>query len=164
MNAPSFAKLGARMARKFPTERSFHFVRNVCVSKLEELDEHELRAILPSLVRMSQCQSIDEGTHWQEAKKEIQKVLSALEVVNSVVALLSVDFGCLRQDCLKEQQIQRKLEGSANTHSVLVESLNGGLALEFERSEPPRRLRLVLREILRIMNKVRVSQYPERVP
>ena len=142
------------MARHYPSERSFRFVRNVCVSKLEELDEVELRSILPSLVRMSQCQAVDESSHWHEAKKEIQKVLCGLEVVNSVVALLSVDFGCLRQDCLKEQQMQRKLEGSGNTHSALVETLNEGLSLDFERSESSRRLRLVLRELLRIMNKV----------
>lgn len=141
------------MARNYPSEHLFRFVRNVCVSKLEKLGEHEVRVILPSLVRMSQCQSIDESSHWQEAKKEIQKVLCGLEVVNSVVALLSVDFGCLRQDCLKEKQMQGKLEGSANSHSALVESIKGGLALEFERSESSRRLRLVLRELLRIMNK-----------
>lgn len=61
----------------------------------------------------------------------------------------------LRQDCLKEKQMQRKLEDNApNTHSALVEASREGLALDFERSEPTRRLRLVLRELLRVMNKV----------
>ena len=142
------------MARSYPTERAFRFIRNVAISKVEELTREELVSLLPALVRMSQCQSIDESLNWQEARKEIQKVLCGLDVVNSVVALLSVDFGCLRQDCLKEQQLQRKLEGSG--HSTLVESLKEDIALEFERSEPSRRLRLVLGEMLRIMNKVNI--------
>ena len=51
--------------------------------------------------------------------------------------------------------MQRKLEdSSSNSHSALVEAGREGLALDFERSEPSRRLRLVLRELLRIMNKV----------
>ncbi|CAB4005916.1 Integrator complex subunit 2 [Paramuricea clavata] len=142
------------MARFYPSERCFHFARNACISRLQELSDHDLRALLPSLVRMSQCPSLDESQHWQEARKEIQKILCGLEVVNSIVGLLSVDFGCLRQDCLKEKQMQRKLEdSSSSSHSALVEAGREGLALDFERSEPSRRLRLVLRELLRVMNK-----------
>ena len=64
-------------------------------------------------------------------------------------------FPLFRQDCLKEKQMQRKLEdSSSNSHSALVEAGREGLALDFERSEPSRRLRLVLRELLRVMNKV----------
>ncbi len=84
------------MAKFYPSERCFHFACNVCISKLQELSDHDLRAVLPSLVRMSQCPSLDESQHWQEARKEIQKLLCGLEVVNSIVGLLSVDFGCLR--------------------------------------------------------------------
>jgi len=102
---------------------------------------------------MALCSPVDESAKWTEARKEVQKLLSGLEVVNSIVALLSVDFSLLEQDALKEQQLRRKVGGSA-TSSVLVESLQNGLALEFERSEPSRRLRLVLSELLRIMSQV----------
>ena len=143
------------MSKSYPSERCYHFARNVCVSKLQGLSDDDLRAILPSLVRMSQCPSLDESAHWQEARREIQKFLCGMEVVNSIVGLLSVDFGCLRQDCVKEKQMQRKLEeSSSSSHSALVEAAREGLALDFERSESARRLRLVLRELLRVMNKV----------
>lgn len=143
------------MAVSYPSEHCFSFARNVCVSKLQELSEDDLRAILPSLVRMSQCPSLDESTHWQEARKEIQKLLCGMEVVNLIVGLLSVDFCCLRQDCLKEKQMQRKLDDNgSSSHSALIEASKEGLALDFERSESSRRLRLVLRELLRVINKV----------
>ncbi|XP_028396376.1 integrator complex subunit 2-like [Dendronephthya gigantea] len=141
------------MSKTYPSERCFHVARNVCISKLQELSDHDFRALLPSLVRMSQCPSLDESSHWQEAKKEIQKLLCGMEIVNSIVGLLSVDFGCLRQDCLKEKQIQRKLEENGpNNHSALIEASRVGLVLDFEQSEPSRRLRLVLRELLRVMS------------
>ena len=138
---------------EIPSARAFQAIRSVSVSELSQLKDAEVRPLLPCLVRMALCSPVDESAKWTEARKEVQKLLSGLEVVNSIVALLSVDFSLLEQDALKEQQLRRKVGGSA-TGSVLVESLQNGLALEFERSEPSRRLRLVLSELLRIMNQV----------
>ena len=138
-----------------PTARAFQAIRSVSVSELSQLRDDEIRPLLPCLVRMALCSPVDESAKWTEARKEVQKLLSGLEVVNSIVALLSVDFNLLEQDALKEQQLRRKIGGGSGT-SVLVESLQNGLALEFERStsEPSRRLRLVLSEVLRIMSQV----------
>lgn len=56
---------------------------------------------------------------------------------------------------MKEKQIHRKLEeNGSNSHSALIEASRVGLALDFEQSESSRRLRLVLRELLHVMNKV----------
>lgn len=142
---------------EIPSARAFQAIRSVSVSELSSLREEDLRPLLPCLVRMALCSPVDESAKWTEARKEVQKLLSGLEVVNSIVALLSVDFSLLEQDALKEQQLRRKVGGSA-TSSVLVESLQNGLALEFERSEPSRRLRLVLSELLRIMSQVDVRE------
>ncbi|KAL9980911.1 hypothetical protein ACROYT_G009553 [Oculina patagonica] len=140
-----------------PSARAFQAIRSVSVSELSSLRDEELRPLLPCLVRMALCSPVDESAKWTEARKEVQKLLSGLEVVNSIVALLSVDFSLLEQDAMKEQQLRRKVGGSS-TSSVLVESLQNGLALEFERSEPSRRLRLVLSELLRIMSQVDVRE------
>lgn len=148
------------MLLQIPSARAFQAIRSVSVSELSSLRDKDLRPLLPCLVRMALCSPVDESAKWTEARKEVQKLLSGLEVVNSIVALLSVDFSLLEQDALKEQQLRRKVGGSA-TSSVLVESLQNGLALEFERSEPSRRLRLVLSELLRIMSQV--SQHEEIV-
>ena len=138
---------------EIPSARAFQAIRSVSVTELSRLKEEEVRPLLPCLVRMALCSPVDESPKWTEARKEVQKLLSGLEVVNSIVALLSVDFSLLEQDALKEQQLRRKAGGNAGT-SVLVENLQNGLALEFERSEPSRRLRLVLSELLRIMSQV----------
>ncbi|KAK2562342.1 Integrator complex subunit 2 [Acropora cervicornis] len=150
---------------EIPTARAFQAIRSVSISELSLLRDEELRPLLPCLVRMALCSPVDESAKWTEARKEVQKLLSGLEIVNSIVALLSVDFNLLEQDALKEQQLRRKIGGGSGT-SILVESLQSGLALEFERStsEPSRRLRLVLSELLRIMNQLFESEvYLEEV-
>ena len=45
-------------------------------------------------------------------------------------------------------------DNSSTNHSALVEASREGLALEFERSNSSRRLRLVLKELMRVMHKV----------
>lgn len=50
--------------------------------------------------------------------------------------------------------VYRHKTGASNSESILVSQLQHGLALEFEHSDPLRRLRLVLSELLTIMNKV----------
>lgn len=50
--------------------------------------------------------------------------------------------------------LDRHKAGGSNSESVLVSQLQHGLTLEFEHSDPLRRLRLALSELLAIMNKV----------
>ncbi|XP_031555845.1 integrator complex subunit 2-like isoform X2 [Actinia tenebrosa] len=149
--------LNIQMLQDIPTARAFNSMRSASVTELSALDTKELRPLLPCLVRMALCSPVDQSPSWTEARKGIQKILSGLEVVNSIVALLSVDFSVLEQDASKEQELRRKV-GGAGGASVLVESLQNELALEFERSEPSRRLRLILSELLRIMSKISLKE------
>jgi integrator complex subunit 2 len=74
------------------------------------------------------------------------------------VALLSIDFHALETDVRKEISLRTKV-GSAAGDSILVPSLNLAPALEFERSDATRRLRLVLAELIVIMGQVSCSVY-----
>lgn len=55
-------------------------------------------------------------------------------------------------------QLFRQKSGSLQSDSVLIQNLQGGLALEFERCESSRRIRLVLGEILYILYQVKEQQ------
>ena len=79
-------------------------------------------------------------------------MLSRIELVNSIVALLSIDFHALETDVKKEQQLRQK-SGAAAQDSVLISNLQFGPSLEFEKSDATRKLRLVLSELLAIMAK-----------
>ncbi|KAF4082125.1 hypothetical protein AMELA_G00148040 [Ameiurus melas] len=137
----------------FVSPYAFEAIQKVDVIRLAALSDPELRLLLPCLVRMALCAPADQSNAWAQDKKQILRLLSGVEAVNSIVALLSVDFHALEQDARKEQQLRHKAGGS-NSESILVSQLQHGLALEFEHSDPLRRLRLVLSELLAIMNKV----------
>uniref|UniRef100_A0AAY4CIZ7 Integrator complex subunit 2 n=1 Tax=Denticeps clupeoides TaxID=299321 RepID=A0AAY4CIZ7_9TELE len=138
---------------QFVSPYAFEAMQKVDVVRLAALSDLELRLLLPCLVRMALCAPADQSQAWTQDKKLILRLLSGVEAVNSIVALLSVDFHALEQDARKEQQLRHKT-GGANGESILVSQLQHGLTLEFEHSDPLRRLRLALSELLAIMNKV----------
>lgn len=112
-----------------------------------------LRPVLASLVRMSLIASLDSSAECVFDRTAVLEILSRIELVNNLVALLSIDFHALEVDVRKEQQLRAKV-GSGAGESVLIAGLSNGPALEFERSDATRRLRLVLSELLAIMGQV----------
>ena len=128
-----------------------------------QLDQ-DLRPVLASLVRMSLIASLDKSSRCLKERSSVLEVLSRIELVNNLVALLSIDFHALENDVKKELQLRQKLEdhqsqpsSSASNNepavgSILIQNLALGPALEFERSDATRRLRLVLSELLVILN------------
>jgi len=88
------------------TPATFAGVQNVDIDSLSILPESELRPILPCLVRMSLCAPLDASVIWTQERKKILKCLSGIEIVNSLVGLLSIDFHELEQDARKELQLR----------------------------------------------------------
>ncbi|XP_038059414.1 integrator complex subunit 2-like [Patiria miniata] len=141
------------MSKRFELKpAAFQAIQNVNIEQIAKMDEGSIRALLPCLVRMSLCAPLDVSQSWVEGRKQILRVLSGLEVVNSIVALLSVDFNALEQDARKELQMRHKLGESEN---LLTANIQHGLALEFERSDPARRLRLLISELLFISSQIK---------
>ncbi|KAM9320981.1 integrator complex subunit 2 [Gastrophryne carolinensis] len=145
--------MGETAGLQYVSPYAFEAMQKVDVVRLAALSDPELRLLLPCLVRMALCAPADQSQSWAQDKKLLLRLLSGVEAVNSIVALLSVDFHALEQDAKKEQQMRHKLGGNPG-ESILVSQLQHGLTLEFEHSDSPRRLRLVLSELLAIMNKV----------
>lgn len=139
--------------RKFVYPKVFSAIQNVDVEQLSKCTEAELRPILPCLVRMSLISPLDTSKKCSKQKLDILTIISGIEVVNSIVALLSIDFHVLEADVKKEQQLRQK-SGTSQTDSILISSLTNGLALEYERSDMTRRLRLVLSELLFVQSQI----------
>ncbi|KAK9745533.1 Integrator complex subunit 2 [Popillia japonica] len=139
--------------RKFVSPKVFRSIQNVNIQELSECSEEEIRPILPCLVRMSLISPLDTSKKCSKQKMDILTIISGIELVNSIVALLSIDFHVLEADVKKEQQLRQKA-GSNLTESALIGNLPNGLALEYERSDMTRRLRLVLSELLFIQSQI----------
>ncbi|XP_076045426.1 integrator complex subunit 2 [Oratosquilla oratoria] len=137
------------------SSRVFQCIEKCDMHGLAMCREDEMRPILPCLVRMSLIAPLDHSQECISGRKIILRILSGIEAVNSLVALLSIDFPALEADVKKEQQLRQKVGGGTQNESVLVQSLTNGLALEFECSDPTRRLRLLLSELLFVMAQVR---------
>ncbi len=131
------------------TVRAFEFMERLDVEGIHSLPDHELRPLLPSLVRMALCVPIDTSNEWMEKKKGILIKLSSTDVANTIVSLLSVDFHALDMDLRKEIAVRSKM-GSSSVDSSFHLPSNHGLALEFERSDGARKFRLVLSELISI--------------
>ena len=99
---------------------------------------------------MSLIAPLDQSTSCMTARSRVLQVLSRCETVNSIVALLSINFHQLELDVKREQQMRQK-PGAGLTDSVLISALTSGPSLEFERSDATRKLRLVLSELLTLM-------------
>jgi len=127
----------------------FSAISSVDVSTILSLTDAELRPILACLVRMSLIAPLDQSPACLQARTSVLQVLSRIELVNSIVALLSIDFHALEIDVKKEQQLRQKVDGGGE--SVLISGLTSSPALEFERSDATRKLRLVLSELLALM-------------
>lgn len=139
--------------RKTVSPKVFHAIQNVDIEELSKCVEEEIRPILPCLVRMSLISPLDTSKKCSGQKIDILTIISGIEYVNSIVALLSIDFHALESDVRKEQQLRQKSSTTQND-SVLISNLPNGLALEYERSDMTRRLRLVLSELLFIQSQI----------
>ncbi|CAH0382391.1 unnamed protein product [Bemisia tabaci] len=132
---------------------AFRALLNMDVTKLTKLSEEEIRPILPSLVRMGLISVPDSTLNNSENRRIMLAFLLGVELVNSIVALLSVDFNGLEADAKREQLLRQKI-GNSQAESILAQNIESGIALDYERGDSVRRLRLVLSELLFIQSKI----------
>lgn len=100
------SRMADSVSLQFVSPYAFEAMQKVDVARLAALSDPELRLLLPCLVRMALCAPADQSNAWAQDKKLILRLLSGVEAVNSIVALLSVDFHALEQDARKEQQLR----------------------------------------------------------
>ena len=70
--------------------RVFQAVQTVDVEALSRVPDQELRPVLASLVRMSLIASLDNSQHCLQGRTAVLRILSRVELVNNLVALLSI--------------------------------------------------------------------------
>jgi len=142
------------------TPRAFNLINQLNAAGLLQIPTSEVRPLLPTLVRMSLCSSLDSSVQWEEKRKFLLQLLSGMTAVNEIITLLSVNFRELEEDARKEQQMRSKLTNGNTTESILLTGLKQqGLLLEFERSEPSRRFRIVISELLPVVLKIDSDDY-----
>lgn len=84
----------------------FEALENLNIDNLMQCTSEDIRPILPCLVRMALISPLDIPKYCAQAKKDILTLLSGIELVNSMVSLLSIEFHALEHDLKKEQQMR----------------------------------------------------------
>lgn len=95
--------------------RVFQALQNMNIENLLEWSEEEIRPIMPCLTRMSLLNPLDQSHQCTMSRRMVFKILSGVELVNSIVGLLSIDFHALEVD-VKKEQLQRLEEFSCRNN------------------------------------------------
>ncbi|KAI8116103.1 Integrator complex subunit 2 [Lucilia cuprina] len=130
------------------TARVFAAMQNLDITALSTYPQNEIRPVLPALVRMSLLSPLDNTKSSMESRKQILAVLIGIEVVNSIVSYLQVNYHELEQELKKELQARQKSMYYDGQQSEF--GLQTGIALGFERADVTRKVRVVLSEIFNV--------------
>ncbi|XP_030378999.1 integrator complex subunit 2 [Scaptodrosophila lebanonensis] len=133
------------------TARVFAAMQNLDITSLAGYPQAEIRPVLPSLVRMSLLSPLDNTESSMESRKQILAVLIGIEVVNSIVSYLQVNYHELENELKKELQTRLKTVFFEGQHDY---GLQTGIALGFERADVARKVRVVLSEIFNLQQQV----------
>ncbi|KAJ8957872.1 hypothetical protein NQ318_001868 [Aromia moschata] len=144
--------------KKGVDSKVFRAIQHVDMQELAQCSEQEIRPVLPCLVRMGLISPLDTSKKCTNMKVNILTIVSGMELVNSIVALLSIDFHKLEIDVKKEQQLRQK-GNTVQNDSILIGNLsNTSMALEYERSDMTRRLSILLGELLYIQSQIQEGE------
>lgn len=140
--------------RKGVDPKVFRAIQTVNMQQLSTCTEQEIRPVLPCLVRMGLISPLDTSKKCTNMKVDILTIVSGMELVNSIVALLSIDFHRLETEVKKEQQLRQKGVVLQNDSILIGNLTNTSMALEYERSDMTRRLSILLGELLYIQSQI----------
>ncbi|KAJ6216151.1 hypothetical protein RDWZM_007308 [Blomia tropicalis] len=97
-----------------PSKETFDLIRTLNFDQIDCLPRQQIRLILPCLVRMTECISLDTSTRWDENRKKLKKLLFDFSEVNDILLLLSSSFkyADLEVEVKKEILLRSKSLGS----------------------------------------------------
>ena len=156
----ALSHVGAMM--NHPCPRVFSSVLSGTISELWNYPRSSLSPFLP-LICTAVFRSVGNDSRgsvipaWERFNKALSSLLLDIESVNQVEKYLQLDFRELRSDAWKEQQLVKKLPGGENPASrvdSVLSSIKDGLVTEFEKSGEEKRFRLVLSELLHLIQQV----------
>ena len=145
-----------------PSSEIFSLLLSGQVDKLWSQQRDRLKPYLPFICSVAfsppplipNNTNEDEESSLIENQEMLHSLLCDIEDTNTIKNYFKLDFIQLRSDALKEQGLLRKLgpEEARSRHNE--EETEKRLAIVFERGNEEKRFRLLLKELLQIMNQV----------
>ena len=141
-----------------PSSEIFSLLLSGHVDKLWSQQRDRLKPYLPFIcsVAFSPPNNTNEDEEYSliENQEMLHSLLCDIEDTNIIKNYFKLDFIQLRSDALKEQGLLRKLGPEEARSGHNEEETEERLAIVFERGNEEKRFRLLLKELLQIMNQV----------
>ncbi|KAI6657429.1 Integrator complex subunit 2 isoform X1 [Oopsacas minuta] len=140
-----------------PSEHIYNAFRTCNITHLESVPSNQLLPILPSLVRMVLYPPLDKSDFWYRQSKRFTQLISTHSAANFITSLFSVDYSAIEEDTLKSIALINKLSAVDSQHdtvsppSLLIGNIRELALLDFEKSNPDRKIRLVSAELVRLL-------------
>ncbi|CAL8102119.1 unnamed protein product [Orchesella dallaii] len=131
----------------------FKLIEIGATDELCGFSKHDLSPFLPILARSSLIQPPEGMGRGALHPKDTLMAIAENDRMNNIVNILSVDFLALEMDVKKEMQLRQKI-GSREQDSVLLQNCLIGIAVDFEKNEAQRKIRLILSDILFILSQI----------
>ena len=138
-----------------PSENVYSAFRTCNITRLESVPPDQLLPILPSLVRLALYPPLDKSDFWYRQSKRFTHLISSHPAANFLASLASIDYTALEEDTVKSIALINKistLESQLNPAppSLLTGSIRELTLLDFEKSNPDRKMRLLTAELVRL--------------
>ena len=138
-----------------PSETVYNAFRTCNITRLESLPPNQLLPILPSLVRLALYPPLDKSDFWYRQSKRFTHLISSHPAANFLASLSSIDYPALEEDTVKSIALINKISTLETQHnppppSLLIGSIRELTLLDFEKSNPDRKMRLLTTELVRL--------------
>ena len=126
------------------------------LSKLWDYPREYLNPFLPLICTAVFHSDGDRDTElpWERFHQALHSLLLDIESVNHIKKYLTLHFAELKSDAVKEQQLIKKLPAGERRGESVLSGVKEGLVTEFEKATEEKRFRIVLSELLHLLNQV----------
>ncbi|XP_046919631.2 integrator complex subunit 2 [Dermatophagoides farinae] len=91
-----------------PSSKCFDLIQTLNFDQLDQLSSRDIRYILPCLVRMCHCDTIDSSRKWLENRRKLKRILTTFPEANDIRQVLDIDYVQLESEVKKDLQLRLK--------------------------------------------------------
>lgn len=103
-----------------PSTKCFDLIQTLNFDQLDQLSTKDLRYILPCLVRMCHCDTIDSSRKWLDNRRKLKRILITFSEANDLRQILSIDYVQLESEVKKDLQLRLKSSNQPQPHETYL--------------------------------------------
>ncbi|OTF81453.1 integrator complex subunit 2-like protein, partial [Euroglyphus maynei] len=98
-----------------PSSKCFDLIQTLNFDQLDQLPSRDIRYILPCLVRMCHCDTIDSSRKCLDNRRKLKRILTSFPEANDIRQILDIDYVQLETEVKKDLQLRLKSTSSSSS-------------------------------------------------